>query len=288
MELVFMEYRIGVGPSVCLTSNVVVKVVATPGVVVGPITTHLRVLVVVEALSSWIGVGSGISCSLVMLRKSITTCVVVGHAECATTSVSSLSIGLGIARLRIVLSYASTPPGCSQSASCSPLAVESLESKVSDASSVLFVDVSSFAMQRCGKVTGDSSGGLFRSDSRSLSSSRCLKVTLRWMLVEFPASPSGLRLRLAWQCLRSPCHWTLEYEQDSYLCLRETRYFEGMRPLVSRFLGLTRYEASHLFELVPLSPDPSEIRFHAWNEATEPNVDENGVTQWDPLKPMCG
>eukprot|EP01018_Ginkgo_biloba_P007943 Gb_36847 [translate_table: standard] len=84
---------------------------------------------------------------------------------------------------------------------------------------------------------------------------RCLEVTLRWMLVEFHASPFGLKLRLArTRCLKlygfymsgqeippmalplvdislslqeaqfllSPCHLIPEYEQDSYLRLLET------------------------------------------------------------------
>eukprot|EP01018_Ginkgo_biloba_P010749 Gb_11494 [translate_table: standard] len=78
-----------------------VKVVATPGVSIGPITTHIHVLVVVEALFGWTGLGFGISCSLVILWWSTATCVIVWHAGCAITCVSFVNIGLGLVGLRI-------------------------------------------------------------------------------------------------------------------------------------------------------------------------------------------
>eukprot|EP01018_Ginkgo_biloba_P040047 Gb_05482 [translate_table: standard] len=73
-----------------------------------------------------------------------------------------------------------------------------------------------------------------------VSSDWCLEVTLQWMPVEFPSSPLDLQLRLARQCLQSPCHWTPVYEQDSCLRFREAWRFEGMRPFISRFRGRVR------------------------------------------------
>eukprot|EP01018_Ginkgo_biloba_P011080 Gb_27029 [translate_table: standard] len=108
------EHIIGVGPIIGLASDIVVGyphmipmvkstilvemrlvapiwknysvmskviVVATPSVVIGPITTHNHILVVVEALSSW----------------------TVWRVVCATIGVSFVGIGLGMVGLHIAL-----------------------------------------------------------------------------------------------------------------------------------------------------------------------------------------
>eukprot|EP01018_Ginkgo_biloba_P033253 Gb_04538 [translate_table: standard] len=151
-----------------------VKVVATPGVAIGPITTHIHVLVVAEALSNWTSLGSGISWSLVVLWM-------LDRHHLAFSPES-----------RILL-YAHW-----------------------------FVH---FALNEFAKSN----------------SGWCLQVTLRWIFVEFHEMPS-MALPLVdispslqeGQFLLLPCHWTLEYKQDSYLRFLETWYFEGMRPFVSR------------------------------------------------------
>eukprot|EP01018_Ginkgo_biloba_P018645 Gb_01313 [translate_table: standard] len=277
-----LEYIIGVRPSIGLTSDVLVgyphmrtkvrakvpieivmvapiwehcgilskvKVVATPGVVVGPLIAPIHVLVVVGPLSGW----------------------TVGHVGCATTDVSSLSIGLGLVELRIALMSLITArcllvniwaTTCKQIHIIGPLLMPQLLLAIL----VLSVDVSSSALQqnsssslskrvtfrrslimdsnissKCllfvGKMGGDSSHGLFGFDSRSLFINFFIEFVLMSKTKGSPlAHPVGAReippmaLPLVdispslqeGQYLRSPCHWTLEYVQDSCLRLRET------------------------------------------------------------------
>eukprot|EP01018_Ginkgo_biloba_P039060 Gb_05298 [translate_table: standard] len=174
-----------------------VKVVITPSLVVRPIIAHIHILVVVEALSNWIGLEFGVSHSLVVLWNSTAACVEVGCARCTTTSVSSLHIVLGLAGVCIVLMSLTT-------ARCLLVNIRTTTRKRIHSIGLLFmprlflvvpvlsVDVSSSAMQRggssslsarvnferslitdsnislklllfVGKVTVDSSHGLFRS-----------------------------------------------------------------------------------------------------------------------------
>eukprot|EP01018_Ginkgo_biloba_P038138 Gb_41322 [translate_table: standard] len=170
-------------------------------------------------------------------------------------------------------------------------ALNLIGSKVFYASSVLSVDVSSSAMQwggssslservifkrslmtesnissklllLVGKVTSNSSGGLFGSDPRSLFVNFLIELVLMSKTKELMSKTKGSTLACPvgagvcqemppmalplvdispslqeGQFLMSPCHWTPKYEQGSYLRLLETWHFEGMCPSVSRLRG---------------------------------------------------
>eukprot|EP01018_Ginkgo_biloba_P004631 Gb_29639 [translate_table: standard] len=244
-----------------------VKVVATPSVAIGPITTHIHVLVVDNALFGW----------------------TVWCIGCATFGVSF--VGLGLVGLRIDLWVS-----VGSHLAFLPIKRILLYIHWFFSFALYFIGIrdSSISLKLLplvGRIIGDLSGSLLGFNPRSLfvnffielvlmaktmgsplarpdGSDQFLEVTLRQMFVEFHASPFGLKLRLARvQCLKlygfrtsgqemppmalplvyispslqegqfllSPCHWTLEYEQNSCLHLLETRHFEGMHPFISRF-----------------------------------------------------
>eukprot|EP01018_Ginkgo_biloba_P001656 Gb_20203 [translate_table: standard] len=216
-----------------------VTIVATPGVVIGPISTHIHVLVVVEALSGWTD----------------------WHAGCDTVGVSSVDISLGMVGLCIALWSLTVIP------LAQTVITKSDFQEVVDNKFQYFFETPTVG----------------REDQEM-------------PLMALPLGDVSLSLQEG-QFLLSPYHWALEYEQNSYLRLLETRHFEGMHHFVSCLQGWVRSPYVYhvlgvnisawapcsyplgsirrpLGSLHARSLDLSGVRFQAWNVAMEPNANE--------------
>eukprot|EP01018_Ginkgo_biloba_P018464 Gb_25151 [translate_table: standard] len=194
-----------------------VKVVATPSVVIGPITSHMY------ALSGW----------------------TVWRVVCATIGVSSVDTSLGIVGLHIAL-WSLTALYC--------LLVSSqfTTHKWIHIIGLLLMHHLLLAVPSLINVPHWLLGSeILKSDFWEV-----VDNELQYFFEAPTVGREGQEMPLVdispslqeGQFLLSPCHWTLEYELNSYLRLLETRHFEGMRPFVSSLRG--RVHSPHVYHVL--------------------------------------